>query len=345
MDDPIENILAENIDLLQKPLAREADHSGNLPAADGEVQSYLDLVKEISRVSSITPRSEFVSGASGRLVRKLKPRKVQNPAPAWWSALFSPRIWQVSRSPVLVAALALILLVFVSTGTVYASSNALPGDFLYPVKLGIENAQVSLSSNETGAQLDLKFASMRLDEAAKLAQMGRYNLVAETVLAGQAKIAEAKEKSNHLSTGQDNTAKLLMEQAASQQDQNQTVLSQILEKVPPTARDGILNAIRNSGKKPGQQKNQIEQGSSMLSGKQSTATDGVPALLEDTWTPPGFTGDRPGGSPEGSQSSSGSPPGQQRKSLEPVDPLVNPLTALPSPESIDSPELQRTKTP
>ena len=86
MDDPIENILAENIDLLQNPLAREADHGGNLPVADGEVQSYLDLVKEINRVSSITPRSEFVSGASGRLVRKLKSRIVQNPAPAWWSA-------------------------------------------------------------------------------------------------------------------------------------------------------------------------------------------------------------------------------------------------------------------
>ncbi len=50
-------------------------------------------------------------------------------------------------------------------GVVYASTDALPGDSLYPVKLMVEEAQVRLASDEEEVALRLKLAEERLEEA------------------------------------------------------------------------------------------------------------------------------------------------------------------------------------
>jgi Domain of unknown function (DUF5667) len=55
-----------------------------------------------------------------------------------------------------------------------ASAASLPGDPLYGVKLGVEQAQLALSFNaESRARLQLQFADVRLDEAQKLFAAGR----------------------------------------------------------------------------------------------------------------------------------------------------------------------------
>lgn len=67
----------------------------------------------------------------------------------------------------LVAVCILILL----TGTAYASSSAIPGDVLYPVKRAVEDTRVILAStSETKAQLQVEFTEERLQELEKIEQ-------------------------------------------------------------------------------------------------------------------------------------------------------------------------------
>ena len=59
--------------------------------------------------------------------------------------------------------------------TAYAAQAALPGDVLYPVKIGLEDAQVALSSNEAAhAQLRVKFTETRMKEMVALIAENRY---------------------------------------------------------------------------------------------------------------------------------------------------------------------------
>ncbi len=63
-------------------------------------------------------------------------------------------------------------------GTVYASQSALPGDALYSVKLGVEEARLALAGPQSEAQLLQEFAMERLEETEMLLQQNRVEDVA-----------------------------------------------------------------------------------------------------------------------------------------------------------------------
>jgi hypothetical protein len=61
-----------------------------------------------------------------------------------------------------------------ASATAFASQSALPGDALYPVKMGLEQTQISLTNDAYDqAKLHLEFAQRRLDEITKLLLQGR----------------------------------------------------------------------------------------------------------------------------------------------------------------------------
>jgi hypothetical protein len=71
------------------------------------------------------------------------------------------------------AAAAMALLVAGLTSAV-ASGNSLPGDAFYPIKLGVERAQLVITSDPVGrARLHAQFAEVRLEEAQRLVAAGR----------------------------------------------------------------------------------------------------------------------------------------------------------------------------
>jgi hypothetical protein len=49
-----------------------------------------------------------------------------------------------------------------------ASSNSLPGDLLYPVKIVLENVRMKISSQETQPKLQAEFVGARVDELTKI---------------------------------------------------------------------------------------------------------------------------------------------------------------------------------
>lgn len=146
---------------------------------------YLRLTgQESSHVSAPSPM--FKSQARERLFERISaetPQAEPSPAPkiaepvqtkqSWWAS-FQKR-WlnpSNSRRPAWQVAFALIaLLLFASTGTAtYASTRALPGETLYPIKTSIENARLNRAADtdSTFIDLQLKFANERLEEIEQL---------------------------------------------------------------------------------------------------------------------------------------------------------------------------------
>lgn len=84
-------------------------------------------------------------------------------------------VWQGTHVMIKPVAASLAVFLIAITGWVSAaniSANALPGDALYPVKIGMEQAQLKLAfSGDQRAALQVEFASRRLDEMVKLASL------------------------------------------------------------------------------------------------------------------------------------------------------------------------------
>ncbi|MEK7618816.1 MAG: DUF5667 domain-containing protein [Patescibacteria group bacterium] len=91
-------------------------------------------------------------------------------------------------------ALILTLAVLASTGVSLAAEQALPGDFLYPIKVGVnERVQASLAATpKAKTQLQIRLVTRRIDEAEKLAAKGKLNASVALSLDGSVR-AHSKE--------------------------------------------------------------------------------------------------------------------------------------------------------
>ena len=65
-----------------------------------------------------------------------------------------------------------VLSLLSGAGAVYASNDALPGEFLYPVKTWVEDVQLLLAPDDVDVELAGLFASRRMEELLELVQSG-----------------------------------------------------------------------------------------------------------------------------------------------------------------------------
>jgi hypothetical protein len=107
------------------------------------------------------------------------------------------------RSAMTIVSTILVLVMFLFGGgglTAYAASAAIPGDALYPVKTGIENARAGLTGSPEGqANLFLGFAGKRLDEIQTLIAEGRYADIDRTAAQFEMNIQKALDAIRKLS--------------------------------------------------------------------------------------------------------------------------------------------------
>jgi hypothetical protein len=132
------------------------------PEHAAELEPLLSTAGDTIKAAAITPRPEFRQRAGYEFqaaIRNLRPEK---------HGLFRwPARWLVTVSSIIVVLLA-------GTGTVAASTNSLPDQPLYPVKLATENIRLTMTFSAVGkAELYAEFADRRVDEIIKMAEQGK----------------------------------------------------------------------------------------------------------------------------------------------------------------------------
>lgn len=146
-------------------------------------QLRLDLEAAIwfrTQGSIFDPRPGFISASRGRLVNHI--RHETQPAEYQERGFFLfLSNWQKPTLLLRMAAIMafIVFAIFGTSGIAHASQNALPGDSLYRVKIGLEDISLALSTNSVkDANLHIEFARRRLLEMQMLTLEGRFDGIA-----------------------------------------------------------------------------------------------------------------------------------------------------------------------
>ncbi len=164
-----EEILASCIDEVLSWRSTVEDCLCRFPELRSELEPLLKVAMGILP-SKAAPSSEFRQRLRSHLLEVMGPQKAvehrKEVSHGWLVSLVSVR------------AVAILVLAFVvlttGVGSVYAAQSSLPGDVLYPVKIGAEKVQIAVTINpEDKAYLHLKLAQRRIDEVAKQVSLNR----------------------------------------------------------------------------------------------------------------------------------------------------------------------------
>jgi len=160
--DEIDNILNECLERIMSGESMEKCLEEHPEQAE-IIKPLLETALGIKAAVDITPRPEFRQRAGLEFQEALRTMKPQKK-----SGAFSFRRWWVSVLAGIVAIMAL------GGGTVAASSNSLPDEPLYRVKIAAEDVRVALTfSEKSKAELYAKFADRRIDEIIVMAEAGK----------------------------------------------------------------------------------------------------------------------------------------------------------------------------
>lgn len=164
-----EEVLARCIDEVLSGRSTAEDCLLRYPELRDELRPLLEVALSI-QPPKVVPSPEFRRRLRLRLLEVMAPAKPyegrKEVTRGWFSSLLSVRI----------VAVLLLAFVVLTTGTVsvYAAQSSLPGDMLYPVKVGVEKLQVAVTLNpEDKAYLHLKLAQRRIDEVAIQVSLNR----------------------------------------------------------------------------------------------------------------------------------------------------------------------------
>lgn len=225
--------------------------------AGSETADLVDLAVRVhSEFAPPEPPASFVSTGRVRLENRLRGRPASNRQPAPRPAL---RRWSLARR-LAFACLSLVLALSVgSAGIAYASQDSLPGDGLYGLKLGIENARLALASApDDRLQLLTEFAANRIAEASALVNSNRPADLGRALDEYQAELSQAQALAGNLPEA-DRSAVLAELQLRLQQ--HIELLQAVRDRAPAAAQPALDKVIQGSSNSQNVIQ-QIEQGNS-----------------------------------------------------------------------------------
>jgi len=143
------------------------------------------------------------------------------------------------------ALVVLALVIFGGAGaTAAAAKGALPGDALYTVKTGLEQARARMTSDAYDqAQMYMQFANLRLSETAALIDEGRFDDISTAVSEFESAIQGASESLSELSVSDPQRAALLSSQISDTLSSFSVVLSDMIVEVPEQVAAEMERAI------------------------------------------------------------------------------------------------------
>jgi len=162
----IEDILAQCIEEVKSGKASMADCLNRYPDMRRELEPLLGIALSIKEPADIRPSDAFKIRARVNLMehihasRAVKKTSKSVPRAAIGQAWYTG--WLKAATTVIAAILAISAF---GAGTAYASQGSVPGDTLYAVKLGTEQIQRVMTTDDVEeVKLELKFAGTRLKE-------------------------------------------------------------------------------------------------------------------------------------------------------------------------------------
>ncbi len=264
------------------------------PAQLEELEPLLRLVARLNAARTLQASSQFQTAASLRLhmqaPERLRARRNGTPPQSILSSLGIHRKTRQSppetsqpqkrlRLAPFFAGLLLVLLIVSGVGTATASAQALPGDFLYPIKRAQEDIRLTVTLDESSqARLRLEFAGRRINEAAASLKDNRPSGIDQALLDYnnqiQSELKFLNQESGLSLTEQSELANLLV----SDLSDHETWLKTMIKDAPQSAKANIETALAVSQNAHDQALQVIRRGSEN-GGSQSppTLTPGYPS--------------------------------------------------------------------
>ena len=282
--DEMSNTKAEILDIcltrIQSSDSKIEDCLKEFPHHAGAVAPLLEIAIDVrSSLAPSDPSNAFISTSYVRFLNRL--RIAQKQPYEVKKKRFQPRkrIWRPAYS--LASILVVFALLMTSVGVAYASSDALPGDVMYGVKRGIEEARLALTWSPTGdSELLMGFADERLAEIESLIAAGREEDI-EVSLAGYEDIIDhlvnlAEEIPLSAVPGS-------LEHVVTNINRHIDTLERVRAQVPAAAQKGIDRALDHSrhGQEVIQQVRAGESPSDLAPGQQKKTPDLTDGNQED----------------------------------------------------------------
>jgi len=229
-----EEILANCIEQVRHGQSTIEECAARYPELKPELTSLLQIAAGL-KAEAAEPSPEFKLRAKQYLFEQMQ----EKPGKAAHSLWFWP-----ARLPARIAVSVLSGLIVLSAAggsTVYAAQSSLPGDTLYPVKIGVENIQLVVTTDAAAkANLHLELAQRRIDEAKQLVTKNR---AVDTQALGT--VTQQYDKAiKELSNAGNNkeTDKTLSRLAVDSLDQ-QIELAQVMASVQESSQPAVQQAI------------------------------------------------------------------------------------------------------
>ena len=165
----LEDILAECIDDIKSGKATVEDCLERHASVRRQLEPLLRTALNIEALGDVRPSAGFRTAARVELMERIHAERSKL---GWRSSSGTrqPLFAGAFRTAVIVIVV-VVALCAAGGGTAYASQDSLPGDTLYPVKLGTEQVQRTFTIDDTSkVKLEMKFAANRLREMKAVAE-------------------------------------------------------------------------------------------------------------------------------------------------------------------------------
>jgi hypothetical protein len=222
----------ERIDI-ETVLSRYPDHADELRPV---LEAALWIQEQRDKFD---PRPGVMRASKARVLNQIRQEQAARSLPADEPAergFFWGLPWLDQKMHTLRTAFTILLIAFlvVSTSSVaLASAGAIPGDSLYPLKLGLEEAALAVTPSEAGdAQLRIDFAQRRLREIQMLTLEGRYDYIPSAVQNFEAQVQDAVKTLSTVASNDPKQAEMLA-QSLQNTLADQTEMIIILSNVVP----------------------------------------------------------------------------------------------------------------
>jgi hypothetical protein len=183
MDRQLADKLMECLDQVENQGKTISEAVSAFPEHADELKGLLEMANEIEGSATAAPRSEFLSVARVRLENRIVAQSAAKSEPD--DVTFSNPLRHKHRKQQLIfrrfsmswfiIVATVVSLVFGGSGVAYASTDALPGDGLYPVKTALQDLVLTFNGDEGDFELLLEYMDGNLAEMNQLLEQGRWD--------------------------------------------------------------------------------------------------------------------------------------------------------------------------